>query len=328
MQIPTDGIEYNDTFNSEQACLSFIEQQRWPRGFVCPNCQHDDGYRLKTRPLIQCVLCRHQTSITAGTIFHKTRVPLRAWFYVIFSMGHDKGGASSTRLASELGMNQNTVWHMMHKLRSSMGTRDQGISLAGFVEMDEAVLGPHARRPEHNGKRSSNDSNDVPPKNGPRPGRGRKKRASAKRKTQVDVLVLAEQERNHAGNIAMKVLDTTAAKDLREVLHARVDELSHIKTDGIQVHHTVLRSFPCTYDIVVCSGPKGCVELPIVHRVISLLKTFLMGTYYGVSKKHLQLYLNEFCFRFIRRENSQPLWLSLLRAGIFSAPHCYAELTS
>jgi hypothetical protein len=84
--------------------------------------------------------------------------------------------------------------------------------------------------------------------------------------------------------------------------------------------------FPCTYEAVVCSGPSGCIELPIVHRTISLLKTFLMGTYFGVARKHLQLYLHEFAFRFNRRKTSQPLWLSLVRACVFALPGHYAEL--
>ena len=147
MNIPNGAIAFNDEFDSEEKCLAFLEKLRWPHGFVCPNCQHDDGYCISTRKLMQCTVCRHQTSVTAGTIFHKTRIPLRIWFYILFSVGHDKGGASSTRLASELEMHQTTVWHMLHKIRNAMGRRDESIMLSGFIEMDEAVLGPHARRP-------------------------------------------------------------------------------------------------------------------------------------------------------------------------------------
>ncbi len=147
MNIPNDAMAFNDQFNSEEQCLAFLEELRWPNGFVCPNCNHDNGYRISTRRLIQCAVCRHQTSVTAGTIFHKTRIPLRVWFYILFSVGHDKGGASSTRLANELQMHQTTVWHLLHKIRTAMGRRDESILLSGFIEMDEAVLGPHARRP-------------------------------------------------------------------------------------------------------------------------------------------------------------------------------------
>ena len=140
-----------DNFDKEGSklrlrCLAYLRELRWEHGFVCPNCGHDDGYQLQSRPLIQCPLCRHQTSITSGTLFHKTRIPLRIWFYIIYAMSLDKGGASSTRLATELGMHQTTVWFMQHKIRHAMGRRDEPIQLAGFIEMDEAIIGPHARR--------------------------------------------------------------------------------------------------------------------------------------------------------------------------------------
>lgn len=175
MHIPKNAIEFNSIFDSEASCLDFLENIRWPHGFVCPNCQHDDGYRLHCRRLIQCPLCRHQTSVTAGTVFHKTRIPLRVWFYIMFSMSHDKGGASSIRLAAELGMHQTTVWFVMHKLRIAMGRRDELIKLAGFIEMDEAVLGPHARRPSSADREGDDDTDDKKPKKrGPRK-LGRKK---------------------------------------------------------------------------------------------------------------------------------------------------------
>lgn len=316
MEIPEGAIAFNEQFSNEEACLTFLEKLRWPKGFICPNCEHDDGYRIKTRRLIQCALCRKQTSVTSGTIFHKTHLPLRVWFYIVFSMSQDKGGASSSRLGAELKIPQKTVWYVMQKLRHAMGRRDENLMLSGFVEMDEAVIGPHARRPT------------IAKKPGRQPLRrswGRKPKGE-KRKLCTSVLVLVEQEPYHAGFVAMKVLDASAAVDIKEFVVSRLDEYQHVKTDGWHAHHTVLRNFPCTYEAVVCSGPEGCVELPIVHRVISLLKNFLMGTYFGVAPKFLAYYLTEFSFRFNRRDARKPVWLSLLQASIFGLPMTYAEL--
>lgn len=327
MQIPATALEFNDQFASDECCLQFIAQLRWPNGFVCPNCQHDDGYQLHSRRVIQCVVCRHQTSITAGTLFHKTRIPLRIWFYIIRAMSSDKGGASSTRLAAELGMHQTTVWHMQHKVRHAMGRRDESILLAGFVEMDEAIIGPHARRPTGARQKKSCDSCESDGGESPKqPGRGRPKKKGKNKKTQTPVLIVVEQEPCHAGFVAMRLLNTLSRPDILEFVQNRVDRFQHIKTDGWLSHH-VLRTFDCTYEAVVCSGPDGCVELPIVHRTISLLKLFLMGTYYGVAVKYLQPYLQEFSFRFNRRDSRHPLWLSLLRACVFALPITYAELT-
>ena len=329
MELPGNAIEFNDRFNSEEACLEFLKELRWPNGFVCPNCGHDDGYFLSCRPLVQCVLCRHQTSVTAGTLFHKTHAPLRVWFYIIREVASDKGGASSSRLASVLGMPQKTIWNMLHKIRHAMGRRDENITLAGFIEMDEAIIGPHCRR--HSGARATpsptgpETSTEPDPQKPKQKGRGRPRKNGPNPKTQTPVLVLVEQEPQHAGFVAMKVLDRIARNDILEFVEQRVDECQHIKTDGWLSHH-VLRTFNCTYEAVVCSGADGCTELPIVHRTISLLKNFLMGTYWGVSVKYLHSYLQEFSFRFNRRDTHHPLWLSLLRACVFGLPCSYAEL--
>lgn len=322
MDIPEGAIEFNKAYDSQEKCLALLEKVRWPNGFICPNCGHDDGYRLNTRPLIQCTLCRSQASVTSGTVFHKTHLPLPVWFYIIFSTASDKGGSSSCRIAAELAIQQKTVWNILHKLRHAMGLRDELIRLAGFIELDEAVLGPHARRPTISAEDKVNQT-DAKVK-----ARGRKKKDDSRRKTQTDVLVLVEQERQSLGVAAMKVLDSVSAASIKEVLERRVDENQYIKCDGLQAHHNALRGFNCSYKAVVCSGPAGLIELPIVHRAISLLKLFLMGTYFGVSKKHLQSYLNEFCFRLTRKDSSKPIWLSILRACVFATPITQAEINT
>ncbi len=142
-----DALQFQQHFGTDQQCRDFLFKLRWPKGFVCPNCEHDDAQFLAPRRLYQCYNCKHQSSVTSGTIFHKTHLPLTCWFWIIYQMTHDKGGASATRLASQLKRPYKTVWHILHKLRLAMGRRDEGITLAGLVEFDEAVLGPEARRP-------------------------------------------------------------------------------------------------------------------------------------------------------------------------------------
>jgi len=146
-EFPIDGLEFRNRFGTEEKCELVLEKMRWPKGFICPNCGHDDGYRLKGRRQIQCAVCRHQCSTTAGTIFHNTHLPLTCWFWIIYQMAQDKGGASATRLASQLNRPYKTIWHVLQKIRYAMGSRDSGISVAGLIELDEAVLGPEARRP-------------------------------------------------------------------------------------------------------------------------------------------------------------------------------------
>lgn len=146
MRTTITAIDFQDKFRTEEDCELALARLRWPKGFYCPNCGHDDAYHLLGRRLFQCTVCRHQTSVTAGTMFHATKIPLRHWFWIIYQVAQDKGGGSSSRLARQLGMYQKTVWHLLQKIRHAMGRRDEGIILAGLIELDEAVIGPHARK--------------------------------------------------------------------------------------------------------------------------------------------------------------------------------------
>jgi hypothetical protein len=315
---PTDAMEFQDAFGTDEQCRMAIAEHRWPKGFKCPNCEHDDGYYLDGRGLIQCCVCRHQTSVTAGTIFHKTHLPLREWFWLIYQMSQDKGGASATRLSQQLDRPYKTIWHVMQKIRHAMGRRDEGITLGGLIEMDEAKLGPEARRPAN-----ENPEDKTKPRKKPygRP----PSNPDQKRKTIVEVLILTEAERFHAGNVAMKALDKLGFNSIREFIEQRAEPGQWYRTDA---HHShwVLRQLSPNFQITKSDEAEGPEGLPCVHRVINLLKNFLMGTYFGVSAKYLPGYLNEFSFRFIRRDKQQLAPRSLLQACIFTVPMTYAEL--
>jgi len=319
---PTDALSFQQRFATDEQCEQALERLRWPDGFICPNCGHDDGYRLNGRRLIQCTVCRYQASTTAGTIFHKTHLPLVCWFWIIYQVAQDKGGASATRLASQLNRPYKTMWHVLQKIRHAMGSRDNGISLAGLIEVDEALLGPEARRPAGPlaptvgiGKRKH--SRKKPWGRKPLPGKARK--------TISEVLILVEAEFFHVGNLAMKVLEGTNYDTIGEFVERKVEPDQWFKADGRQ-SHWVLRQYSKHIDIRTSKGLEACEFLPIVHRVISLLKHFLMGTYFGVSAKYLPGYLKEFAFRFMRRHKEPDLPASLLKACLFCLPMTYAEL--
>ena len=323
MSIPTDLIAFKEAFSSEEHCLDYIEKLRWPNGFRCPNCEHDVGYRLTLRRLIQCAVCRHQTSATAGTIFHKTRIPLQNWFWIIFLVAQDKGGASASRLAAQLGMYYKTVWYVLHKIRHAMERRDERITLAGYIEMDEAIVGRQARKPGRPRKNPDEKSTKCPKVRK----LGQRATDPTRRKTQTEVVVMVERENAHAGNLAMKVVHKTTRDDLREVTEQRVDDDKQwFKTDALQSHY-VLKSMGHTLHALKLGNTQWSVEeLPVVHRAISLLKRFLMGTYHGVSPLYLQSYLHEFCFRWNRRDKQQTIYDSLLKACALALPMSYAEV--
>lgn len=311
-------LDFQQRFPNDDACMEYLEKLRWPKGFICPNCGHDDGYRINFRRLMQCALCRHQTSATAGTIFHKTRTPLLIWFWMIYLIAQDKGGVTMTKLSKDLGMHYDTVWNLVHKIRTAMAARDQAITLAGFIELDEAIIGPEARK---TGKPS--DEGAVRP---------RKKRLGHRRtstapvgKTQCEAIVMVERENRHAGHLAIRVVNSTTREEIRNVVEYKVEPGQWFKTDGAQ-SHWVLKSMGHRLDCWPMSGEEACEELPIVHRVISLIKRWLLGRLHGVSDRYLQCFLDEFCFRFNRRDSKKPLYESLLKACAIGAPATYAEL--
>lgn len=133
-------MQFQQKFHSEEACYQHLYQMKWPDGFRCPKCGHNRAYEINTRklPLYECAQCKHQTTVTVGTIFEKTRTDLRIWFWAIFLIAHDKRGVSATFLAKELGVSYQTAWTMNHKIRKAMGERDMAYTLAGIVELDSS----------------------------------------------------------------------------------------------------------------------------------------------------------------------------------------------
>ena len=138
------GISLNEflsLYGTEQQCFDALYHWRWPNGFVCPNCGHDRGCQLTTHKLEQCYRCNRQTSITAGTIFEATKLPLTVWFQGIYFMTQDKKGASAMKLHRQLGISYNAAWRMRHKLMQVMMERDRAHPLGGFIQLDDAYLG-------------------------------------------------------------------------------------------------------------------------------------------------------------------------------------------
>jgi transposase-like protein len=286
-------IDFQKLYKTENDCLKAIMKIHWPKGFMCPRCKYGKGYRLNRARVIECAACKHQASITAGTIFHKTRIPLLHWFWIIFLMAQDKGGVSALRITKQLGMHYNTVWHIMHKIRQAMAKRDNEIiKLTGLIELDEGFF--------------------------------------ARKKPQCQVLVMIESGNKKSGNLVMKrILSTMASEpEIKRVVSAHVDnELQqHFVTDCAPAHST-LAKMGHKVETHLSTPETAATKLYWVHRAIALAKRFFLGTYHGVRRKHLQGYLDEFCFRFNRRHKENQLYQSLLNACALASPISYPALT-
>ena len=206
--------EFEARFASEAACRAYLTQLRWPSGFVCPRCRGTKAWPARG-VLWHCAACGRQTSVTAGTIFHKTRTPLSSWFWAIYRMSHDKKGISAMQLAKEVGVSYPTAWLMLHKIRKAMSERDQGYRLSGLVEVDEGYVGGE----EH--------------------GEGRRGRGKAGVRNKSVVAVAVERrgagkpgQKPVPGFAALEVIPDASAETMEKFLTAKVRAGSHILSDG------------------------------------------------------------------------------------------------
>lgn len=296
--------QFQKRFSSEAACLEAIFEARWPHGFQCPKCGHDDGNRLRSRPrVVECTACHRQSSITSDTIFHRSHLALTSWFLCIYLFAQDKGGASATRLCKQVGMSYPTAWYVLQRLRIAMQTRDENLTLAGYIELDEAFFGG----------RSKNRRNRKSPFSG--------------KKT---VLVLVESEGQQAGNLAMKVVDSAQYDDLLPVIEQKVDHETHgqwFRSDAWGAHHVVM-NFGHRITMDKIPAEKQDKALVCANLAISHAKRFFKGTYHHFCKIHIQRYLDEFCYRWNRRHLFGQLASHLLTACVLHPTVQLEELRS
>jgi transposase-like protein len=272
---PRNLKEFDARFGSEEACREYLLQLRWPDGFRCPRCGGRESSPVRT-VLLRCGDCRHQTSVTAGTIFQDTRTSLRLWFQAMWWVTSQKNGISALGLQRVLGLNTyETAWTWLHKLRRAMVRPGRDL-LKGRVEVDECYIGGLEEG---------------------LPGRLNLDKAL--------VVVAAEEDGPGIGRIRMRqIVDASAASLVPFVQHS-VEPASVIHTDG-WLGYLPLERNGYKHEITFLRGKKKAPSqlMPRVHRIISLLKRWLMGTHQGaVSHKHLDYYLDEFTFRFNRRRS-------------------------
>ena len=291
-------LEWQDRFGTEAACRDYLYHQRWPHGFVCPQCQGTKCWAVRrsgrTGTLYECSACGHQASITAGTIFHRTKVPLRVWFIAIFLIAVDKGGKSALALSRELGLRYATAWLLHHKIQWAMTDRNAQYQLAGLVELDDAYFGGVSHGP---GKR----------------GRG----------TDQDPVIVGVSlnEKGHPTYAFLEAVESVKKETVLEVLDRRVDHYGVWLSDGADVYAAGANAHEANHRVTLSSDPEAPEVFHWVNTVISLAKTFIDGTYHGRGRARRQLYLEEFTYRFNRRHMGTRIADRLLVACLSSQPH-------
>lgn len=274
---PKTIFEFQKQFSTEEECLKFLIQSRWPDGFVCPRCGHTDYYWIDTRKLLQCKKCGYQTSVTAGTVMHRSKMPLTLWFQAAYLATTHTPGISATQFQRQVGLpTYRTAFQMLHKLRAAT-VRPSRSKLSGTVEVDETYIG--GRKPGVTGRGALG---------------------------KVIVAGAADTRDVYANRVRLRVIPNVSAITLTGFVKANVEVGSTVKTDDWH-SYSGLGKLGYRHSVVA--------DLPHIHRVFSNLKTWLLGTHHGVSKQHLQAYLNEYTFRFNRRKTPMAAFQTVLGLG-------------
>lgn len=273
-------MEFEKRFSTDQSCALYLRQLRWPEGFACPVCQSKRFWETN-RSSFFCADCKRQTSVTAGTIFDRTKIPLRLWFRAAWLVTSEKNGISALGLQRQLGLSRyETAWLILGKLRRAM-VRPGRESLSGEVEVDETFIG------------------GVDP-NGGRRHIGYK----------ALVAMAVEIKGEGMGRVRLHRIRDSSAKSLKSFIKQAVAPGSAITTDGWQGYAGLVKEGYLHTPYVVQGKTQNkklsVTLLPRVHRVASLLKRWLLGTHQGGidAEQHLEEYLDEFTFRFNRRTSA------------------------
>jgi transposase-like protein len=292
--------EITELFSTDDKCREVLERLRWPDAPECPRCKGDKLARLNGK-LIYCAKCDYQFSVTAGTIFNDSHLPLSKWFMAVLLLVEARKGFSANQMKRTLGVSYKTAWYLCHRIRAAMREIDQPL-LTGTVEMDETYVG---------GKQTGR---------GVKFGKNQKEIVIGIRQRGGDLRFFHTQD-IHTGTLA-KFIRENISKDVDVIM---TDELRGYPLAMMQAgftgktHKTI-----CHQDKVYVQGD---IHTNTVESAFSLLKRGILGTWHRVSAKHLAAYLDEMTFRFNRRK-SPALFLDTLRHMITAPVLTYEKLTS
>lgn len=286
-------------FQDNQQAIDYLEQIRWRDGVICTKCGSNKTckHREKTKTRWQCWNCHHIFSVTVGTIFHHSHIPLNKWFMLIALMLNAKKGLSSLQASRDLGLRPMTTWSMMHRIRKAMAT-DQAELLKGIVEMDECYIG---------GKPRKENKKDDDNKGNPR-GRGTKKEAvvgAVEREGSVKIEHVSKMMLNAKGLLAFVRKNI----DITETILVTDEYKGYGKMNNTMAHLKVNHS----YEYV-----NGDIHTNTIESFWAILKRGIIGQFHKVSEKHLQKYLDEFEYRYNRRnQDTINVFNNLLIRGVY-----------
>jgi predicted RNA-binding Zn-ribbon protein involved in translation (DUF1610 family) len=263
--------EFQAAFPDEASCAAFLFERRWPEGFVCPACGDGRAALLRSRAYTyECLACGRQTSITAGTVMHRSKLPLTVWFWAAHLMATHSNGMSALQFEAQLGITYKTAWLLAQKLRRSM-VDPQREPLEGVVEVDQAEIPFRADDsffdPVKSGKILVAGAVEVVDRGA--------SHAKPRRKG-------AKYLDTRSGRIRLAAIADNSAASLEAFVRANVKPGTTLLTDG---HRSYPGLTDYRHDPRTVGKMAGHVVLPWIHRVFSLMKRWGLGTYHGLRRK-------------------------------------------
>src|SRR5213080_1497224 len=293
--------EITEMFSTDEKCRELLERLRWPNDPECPRCHTQKVVRLVTSDkLLYCAECDYQFTVTSGTIFHDSHLPLSKWFMVTLLLCEARKGISANQIKRTVGMSYKTAWYLCHRIRAAMKEFDRPM-LDGTVEMDETYVGGKQRNP----------------------GRG-------KATTNKEVVIGIRQRNGELRFFhAEDAKSGTLARYIQENISQDVDV---IVTDELAAYPKALGELSDRHETVNHTQKEYVrfgtdIHTNTVENAFSLLKRGIMGTWHKISAKHLPAYLNEMTFRFNRRKNAN-LFLDTLRHMVTAPVLTFEKLTA
>jgi transposase-like protein len=292
-------VDVMNLFETDEKCRELLVRLRWPNGPECPRCCGAAVELATAKQLFYCKECDYQFTVTAGTIFNDSHLPLSKWFIATLLMCESRKGHSANQMKRELGVSYKTAWYLCHRIRAAMIQVDRPM-LDGTVEVDETYVGGKVRG---QGCKAGWDNKEV---------------------------VFGIRQRGgelrfiHASDARAKTVRTILGDNLSEDVEVIITDESKIYPPALNKeqrnhHHTVNHSAE--------EYVRGDIHTNTVESAFSLLKRGIVGTWHRVSAKHLAAYLDEMCFRFNRRQ-SHTLFLDTLRHMVTADPLTFEKLTA
>jgi transposase-like protein len=260
-----------ESYRNEKKCRQYLEALKWHDGIKCPRCGSDKISHITKRNQYDCDACRYQFSVTAGSIFHDSHLPLWKWFLAIYLMTESKKGISANQLKRSLGISYKTAWYLCHRIRKAVEEIKNKPKLSGTVEVDETYIGGRYDR--------------------------RRKRAPWDKQPVIGLL-------ERKGKFEARKIPTSSKSILTGIIKDRVNKDTVVMTDELPAYKSLNRSFDHeTVNHGALEWVHGNVSTNGVENAWSLFKRSIIGSYHQISTKHLNAYLDEFEWKFNGRNN-------------------------